>query len=124
MSTTTTPLAICMTQKQIQIMKLVVAGNGLNEKGELIPVDLNELLERLPYKTSKDSMHFSIRALMRRGMLFKAGLERRRNRMHLVLLPTKLGIASVATKAVETVVEPTGVPSIDINELCLPRISL
>ncbi|MEI9600082.1 hypothetical protein MNY64_17820 (plasmid) [Moellerella wisconsensis] len=41
------------------------------------PIDMDELLEMLPYKTTKQSMQFSIRALIRKGLVIKSGLKKR-----------------------------------------------
>lgn len=64
-----------LTTKQSQILAVIA---GKNEDGSL--VDLDQLLDRLPYETTKQSIHFSLRALIARKFLKKAGEEKRRGR--------------------------------------------
>ncbi|KLU17138.1 MULTISPECIES: hypothetical protein [Xenorhabdus] len=61
-----------VTEKQKSIIRTVWIGV---ERGN--PVDMDELLEMLPYKTSKQSMQFSIRALIKKGIVVKSGLRKR-----------------------------------------------
>lgn len=77
-----------LTEKQHKILAIIARGNGKDENDKLIPVDLDQLLQRLDYKPSKDSMHFSIRALVRRGLITKGDLQERRGRMRVVFLPS------------------------------------
>jgi hypothetical protein len=80
-----------LTTKQNQILAVIAAGNA---DGSF--VDLDQLLERLPYETTKQSIHFSIRALVAREYLEKAGVEKRRGRSHMLL---KLGAAGAGMYA-------------------------
>lgn len=75
-----------MTDKQIQIMQTILKGDG---KGGWI--DMDQLLDRLPYQTSKQSMQFSIRALIKHGMVEKKGTELRRGRRRVCYSLTPLG---------------------------------
>ncbi|EJA4295333.1 hypothetical protein MVR28_005053, partial [Escherichia coli] len=52
-----------LTDKQKDIIKTLNLGY---ERGHLL--DLDELLEVLPYKTTKQSIQFSIRALIKKGL--------------------------------------------------------
>ncbi len=81
-----------LTDKQISIMDVIVKGNGIDAGGLVIPCDLDQLLERLPYRTTKASMHFSIRALAGHGVIAKTGTENRRGRRRILISPTSLGI--------------------------------
>ncbi|MBG2734590.1 hypothetical protein F1517_22125, partial [Klebsiella oxytoca] len=49
-----------LTDKQKDIIKTINLGH---ERGHLL--DLDELLEVLPYRTTKQSMQFSLRALIK-----------------------------------------------------------
>lgn len=71
------------TKKQLQIMKVIVKGN---DDGSF--VDMDQLLQRIPYETTKQSMQFSIRKLIQRKLITKHGLESRRGRSHVVFSPT------------------------------------
>lgn len=83
-------LAVNLTTKQYQIMVVICDGNGNDDAGNLIPIDLDQLLERVAYKTGKDSMQFSIKALIRHGYV-KKDYEKRRNAKRVVYIPTKSG---------------------------------
>lgn len=56
-----------LTDKQKDIIKTLNLGY---ERGHLL--DLDELLEVLPYKTTKQSIQFSIRALIKKGLVKRA----------------------------------------------------
>ncbi|TSP13943.1 hypothetical protein [Cupriavidus campinensis] len=72
-----------LTSKQISQLTVIVAGNP-----DESPVDKDELLERLPYETSKESLQFSIRALVKRGLVTVGAKEKRRGRLRATLIPT------------------------------------
>ena len=61
-----------LTDKQKDIIKTINLGH---ERGHLL--DLDELLEVLPYKTTKQSMQFSIRALVKKRLV-EEGMCRQR----------------------------------------------
>ncbi|MCV5296738.1 hypothetical protein OFC42_33710, partial [Escherichia coli] len=61
-----------LTDKQKDIIKTLNLGY---ERGHLL--DLDELLEVLPYKTTKQSIQFSIRALIKRGLVEKGHTRQR-----------------------------------------------
>ncbi|WP_411512025.1 hypothetical protein QM042_02020 [Escherichia coli] len=61
-----------LTDQQKGFFKTINLGH---ERGHLL--DLDELLEVLPYKTTKQSMQFSIRALVKKGLVEK-GMCRQR----------------------------------------------
>lgn len=75
-----------LTTKQIQIMSIVIR---MNEDGSF--VDLDQLLERLPYETTKQSIQFSVRALVAKELIEKKPREKRRERSRVILAPTELG---------------------------------
>ena len=67
-----------LTDKQKEIIKTLNLGY---ERGHLL--DLDELLEVLPYKTTKQSIQFSIRALIKKGLVEKGHTRQRSdNRYH------------------------------------------
>lgn len=77
------------TRKQVEILETIRKGAP---DGDFLDMDM--LLEMLPYETTKQSMQFSIRALIRRGLIEKKGTELRRGRNRIVY--------SVTPKAVES----------------------
>lgn len=87
------------TDKQLAIMSVIAEGNGVNVVGDFVPVDIDQLLERLPYKTSKQSMQFSIRTLIKHGALTKGETDSRRGRKRRVYIATELGKIMAKKKA-------------------------
>lgn len=75
-----------LTTKQLELIKIIAAGNP---DGTI--ADLDEVMERLSYKPSKESLQFSIRALIAHGLIIKAGSEKRRLRRRVLIGPTELG---------------------------------
>lgn len=66
-----------LTDKQKDIIKTLNLGY---ERGHLL--DLDELLEVLPYKTTKQSIQFSIRALIKKGLVEKGHTRQRSDNRH------------------------------------------
>lgn len=75
-----------LTDKQAEILKHVVKGNP---DGSF--VDLDQLLDRLSYKPSKDALHFSLRFMVNRGLIEKKDTELRRGAKRRVVAPTHQG---------------------------------
>lgn len=75
-----------LTDKQIEQMKVICAGNPDGE-----PVDIDQILERLSYGPSKQSFQFSLRALITKGLVEKSARESRRGRERQTITPTALG---------------------------------
>lgn len=78
-----------LTDKQYKILTVLCHGNGKDDEGTLIPCDMDELLERVAYRTSKCSMQFSVRALVKRKLLTK-GSELRRGARRVTFIPTRI----------------------------------
>lgn len=75
-----------LTVKQIALMKAI---GKPNEDGS--HRDLDQVLEELSYKTTKASLQFSIRALVKHGLIEKLGTETRRGRSRQCLSVTEKG---------------------------------
>ena len=101
--------AVKLTKKQRQIMEVIIKGNRCDEPANFSWVDMDQLLERLPYDTTKDSMHFSIRALVKRGLVEKGPTELRRGRKRRTFVPTSLALDSLTAS-------PKAEPEIDEAE--------
>ena len=86
-----------LSHKQIQVLMAVGAGNPDGS-----PIDLDQLLEVLTYRTTKASIQFSIRALINRGLMEKRGRGVRRGRKRITYGLTDLGRMIVRTDASET----------------------
>jgi DNA-binding PadR family transcriptional regulator len=72
-----------LTAKQIELIRVI----------SLASCDLDEILERVRYQTTKQSLQFSLRALIGHGLIEKKGPEKRRGRMRQVIQITSLGSA-------------------------------
>lgn len=100
-----------LTTKQFQLMDVIVKGNG--ESGHC---DMDQLLERLEsehnWKTTKESLQFSIRALRAKGFIRKDGKEKRRGRLRMVIAPTIEGYKVFGTNTAKQTS-----PSSDLQEL-------
>lgn len=75
-----------LSEKQAEILKHIVR---MNADGSFI--DLDQLLERLSYKPSKDALQFSIRHLVGRNLIEKKPVEYRRGAKRRLFAPTALG---------------------------------
>lgn len=75
-----------LTQKQIELLLVVDAKNP-----DGTSTDLDQIIERLSYKPSKESIQFSIRAMINHGLIAKVGQENRRDRKRTIIAPTELG---------------------------------
>lgn len=82
-----------LTAKQIELLRVIAAGNG-----DASPADLDEILDRVRYETSKQSLQFSIRALVDRGIIEKKGIQKRRGRQRQVIGATQLGMELAGAK--------------------------
>lgn len=92
-----------LTAKQIELLRVIGAGNGPNN-----PCDLDEILERVRYETTKASLQFSIRALVGHGLIEKLPLEKRRGSQRRPIAVTELGrgYAGAAPQAAKVTVTP------------------
>lgn len=79
-----------LTTKQVEILGVVVKGNGTVE-GRFIPCDLDQIIERLSYAPTKEALQFSIRNLIKKELIQKTGTEKRRDRRRVLISPTALG---------------------------------
>lgn len=78
-----------LTNKQVSVMRVILKGNNDAAAG-WTPVDLDQLLERIPYETTKASMQFSIRYLVKKGCITK-GQDHRRSYNRAIYVPTEQG---------------------------------
>lgn len=72
-----------LTVKQISILRVIAAGNEDGSRA-----DLDQVLDRIDYETTKASIQFSIRSLIKGGMIVKDS-DKRRGRQHVVYVPTE-----------------------------------
>ena len=75
-----------LTTKQVGIINAL---KRLNDDGSFL--DLDQLLNKLPYRTTKQSLQFSLRALIEHGLVMNHRREVRRERRRRVLSLTTTG---------------------------------
>ncbi len=79
-----------LTRKQRDILNIVIEGNISENYGRYCEVDVDQILDRIDYTTSKESLQFSLRSLIAKGMVTKNGRECRRGRARQTYAPTEL----------------------------------
>ena len=75
-----------LTAKQYNVLDTVTR---LNSDGSWI--DLDQLLERVPHKTTKQALQFTVRSMVDRGLLEKKGRETRRGRSRVLFALSAAG---------------------------------
>ena len=75
-----------LTEKQLEVIRVIAEANT-----DGTPADLDEILERVSYKPTKQAIQFSIRALIEHGLIEKVGSENRRGRRRTLIAATLLG---------------------------------
>jgi len=75
-----------LTNKQLELMRVVIAKN---EDGS--PTDLDQIIDRINYATTKQSIQFTVRSLVKHGLIEKVGVEKRRDRQRVLIVSTDLG---------------------------------
>jgi DNA-binding MarR family transcriptional regulator len=100
-----------LTVKQIELLHVIAAANP-----DGTACDLDQIIERINYETTKASIQFSIRALIKHGLIEKVGSEKRRGRRHVLIGITSegAGYVSVGKKA------PAYVTSVEEDALLVP----
>ncbi|BBI61688.1 hypothetical protein [Vreelandella sulfidaeris] len=84
-----------LTAKQTQIITTIHAHQQAKEED----IDFDQLLAELPYETSKESMQFSIRALIKKGMVSKGNSVTRRGRSRRTFSITVFGKTMLGLEA-------------------------
>ncbi|MFT4064286.1 winged helix DNA-binding protein [Paraburkholderia sp.] len=75
-----------LTTKQLELLRVIAAANSDGSA-----CDLDEIIERINYETTKASIQFSIRALIKHGLIEKVGKEKRRDRQRVLIGITSEG---------------------------------
>ena len=88
-----------LTQKQLELIRVIGMRNP--DGGA---TDLDQILERLSYKPTKQSLQFSIRALIAHNLIQKDASEKRRGRTRTLLSLTSAGEIMNGSKKKESFV--------------------
>jgi hypothetical protein len=89
-----------ITARQMEVLWLVCKGNP--DEPHAFLADLDQILERLSVRTTKEAMQFTVRALIANGLIEKAPRELRRERLRVTYQATALGL-SIGKPAVSTI---------------------
>ena len=84
------------SQKQLAIVQTLRRGNA---DGSFM--DLDQLMEALPYRVSKQALQFSLRYLTEYGLIEKKPREKRRGRIRAIWGLTLLGFKFLAPEYAE-----------------------
>ena len=76
-----------MTGKQLEALKVIS-----NEENEHEPLDLDQVIARLSFKTTKQAFQFVVRSLLKRELIEKLDCEVVRSRKRRFLKITPLGL--------------------------------
>tara|TARA_R110000744_G_scaffold81833_8_gene160669 strand:+ start:412 stop:726 length:315 start_codon:yes stop_codon:yes gene_type:complete len=90
-----------LTIKQYQLIMVVGVGNKHDDGSHRSWCDLDEILDRLPYETTKQSLQFSIRALIKKGMIIRGDRELLRGRMRRKIVPTQMAFEMAQTVSIQ-----------------------
>lgn len=86
-----------LTTKQENVLTVIVRGNS---DGSFC--DLDEIIQKVYYKTTKPSIQFIIRNLIHKGLIQKQETEKRRSRRRIILSATESGYKTVSRKRTST----------------------
>lgn len=87
-----------LSPKARAIMNVIMEGYKDEQTGEQKWWGIREVVPRLPYKTTRDSLYFSIRALERKGYVEKGTPEKRNGFWVVPLLPSHKAIDELGKK--------------------------
>ncbi len=79
-------MTVNLTAKQVEILLLVFKKNT-----DGTHLDLDQLLNELSYKPTKQALQFSIRSLIKNHKYITKGSEKRRGRRHVTYIATPTG---------------------------------
>lgn len=81
-----------LTRKQFTILDIVVQGNeaGANPLDRF--VDLDQVIERIPYDTTKAAIQFSIRSMVESKFIEKHAKQKRRGANRILFSATEIGL--------------------------------
>lgn len=81
-----------LTRKQFTILDIIVQGNegGTDPLDHL--VDLDQVIERIPYETTKAAIQFSIRSMVESKFIEKHARQKRRGANRILFSATDVGL--------------------------------
>lgn len=79
-----------LSKKQKAIMRTVLSLTEVKENGEIYYPDINDIVSEVAYEVSKPAMVFSLRFLIRKGLLEKKSLIVRKQQHRRPYAPTDI----------------------------------
>ena len=80
-------VTVSLTPKQVSILTCVCKGNT-----DGTPMDLNQLIDSVNYKVTKEAIQYSIRRMIvKKDLIRKVGTETRRGKRRVIYSATSLG---------------------------------
>lgn len=108
-----------LTRKQTALMRVIMAGN-IDVVGNWVSwCDYQQILDRLPYQTTRESLMCSIRILDNLGWIDRAGKEIRDGRAKQTIEPTAMAKRILAPSKAPTTASYTEVLAGDVVELIM-----
>lgn len=91
-----------LTTKQRQLLKVICVGNLDASGARVSDVDVYQLMSRLPYTASRESVMCSLAILLKQGWTVHGGKELRDGRMRQTFAPTAQATRVVTPPVVST----------------------
>ena len=82
-------VVVDISKRQVSILTEICKGNP-----DGTPLDLDQLLERVNYTVSKQAIQFSLRRMIKKGLIKKIGTEVRREKRRVIYSPGSIGSAT------------------------------
>jgi repressor of nif and glnA expression len=100
-----------LTVKQIELLTVISKGTQSGTS-----LDIEQILDGINYETTKESLQFSLRALIKHKLIIKKGMEKRRCYNRVVIEATAFGCQEILEIERETPFPPY-VLSVEDDEL-------
>lgn len=94
-----------LTTKQRQLLKVIVMGNLDKTGARVSHVDYQQIMSRIPYTCTRESIMCSIRILKDQGWIVLAGKELRDGRMKQTVEPSAVAIRVITPPPAQKVPE-------------------
>lgn len=80
-----------LTKNQTHVLTTLFKAESFHDTPDSQKMDLDQLIEKVPYNVTKESIQFTLRFLVKRGYVEKAGTESRRGKRRVLWNLTKPG---------------------------------
>lgn len=103
-----------LTRKQFTILDIIVQGNeaGVNPLDRF--VDLDQVIERIPYEVTKAAIQFSIRSMVEAKFIEKHAKQKRRGANRILFAATEVGLYRMKPESFTSA--PSFISDFDENE--------